>query len=58
MIKIKDCLFQDKLKKMLDDGVEDEEIIKYVLNHAMSQWTGSLVYWVFTELKGYCDNFV
>jgi len=44
---MKDLQFQSKLKEKIEDpDVEDEEIVKWVLDYAWNQWPHSFERWL------------
>jgi len=44
---MKDLQFQPKLKEKIEDSeVEDQEIVKFVLEHAWNQWPHSFEQWL------------
>lgn len=45
-VRMNDIQFQNELRELLDDDVEDEQIVKYVLEHAWNQWPHSFEQWL------------
>lgn len=45
--------FRSRLRKMLDDDFEDEEIIRFVLNWALDHYPRPLMVWLLTKIGQY-----
>ncbi|WP_456327904.1 hypothetical protein [Archaeoglobus sp.] len=50
---MKNLEFRKKLRAMLEDDFEDEEIIKYVLNFAWDQYPRPLLVWLLAKIGQY-----
>jgi len=50
---MKSLEFRNRLKAMLEDDFEDEEIIRYVLNFAWDHYPRPLLVWLLTKIGQY-----
>lgn len=48
---MRDVGFRRELRKMLDEGAEDHEIIKYVLEHAIDQYPRPTMVWIMKQAR-------
>jgi len=49
---MKDLQFQGELREKIEDSdVADEEIVKYVLEHAWNQWPHSFEQWLWNKRR-------